>query len=510
MSKRKYANNSRPSTQTNVDPEKLERVHALLMRQMFNTQQSLFGVRTGVGGGSEMGYDGTRDISLVAGYKQILTFDDYFNAYNRQDIATRVVETYPTYTWMNHPEVYETNDPVITDFEKSWNKLVTKHQLFSKFKALDILAGIGQFGVMVIGFDDGGALTSPCDTASSIVYLRPYSEGEVIIKEWELDPTSERYMQPKIYTVRPLEISNISMNGGAPMPIAQFDIHHSRVLHYADGQLNSTVFGTPRLRRVYDRLADITKIVAGSAEMFYRGAWSGYSFEAEPEGEFSDEDKTAMKEMIKNFMMGMDRSLLLKGVKANQLSPSIASPKEHLDAQLTMVSIAASIPKRILAGSEQGKLASTEDAKNWAKQIKCHAENDVEPNLLRPFIDRCIAVGVLTAPKEGEYMVDWKPIEVPTTKDTSESAMNFTSALSMYISGNMYEAMPLVDYLVQVWEYDVARAEAVAKNFDVENLRKIKEEEQKRADDAVKAKADAAATKQLPKPRASKGETSDT
>lgn len=429
--------------------------------------------------GTHNQFSGTRNIREVAGYPEILTYNDYLTAYDRQDVATRVIETYPDYTWIDVPNIYETEKPADTKFEKDIKSLFLSGTVISTLRALDILAGIGEFGLLVIGIDDGGKLDTPALAVAKthkIMYMRPYTEGEVKIKKWDTDPTSERYMLPELYTVTPAEYT--ARSSTLPAISRTFDVHHSRCIHFADNALNSVIYGTPRLKRVYDRLMDILKIVAGSGEMFWRGAYQGFSFEAEADGEFSDDDKTAMKESIQKYLMGMDRAMLLKGVKTNSLAPSVSSPKEHLDAQLTMVSIASRIPKRILTGSEMGKLASTQDAANWAQQIKTRRTNVASPKILRPFIQFCIKNNIISAPmgEEDSYTIEWPALELPTDKDQSEIAMNFTNALVQYATNNLYLVIKFELYLQNVWNYPVERAREVAKQFDTAAFEKLAKE----------------------------------
>ena len=54
-----------------------------------------------------MSFDGKRDIYTSAGYKKALTFDDYYGAYRRQDIARRVVIAPANETWRKPPSVMD-------------------------------------------------------------------------------------------------------------------------------------------------------------------------------------------------------------------------------------------------------------------------------------------------------------------------------------------------------------------------------------------------------------------
>ena len=424
------------------------------------------------GGGTGSQFLGARNIAEVVGYPSELTFEDYFLAYDRQDVATRVVETYPDYTWIEAPEVYESEESKYTPFEAEWLELCSDMDIIGTIKALDILAGIGEYGVLVFGVDDGRELNTPLLPRANLklIYMRPYHQGEITIEQWDTNKNSIRYMLPTVYKITPYEYKDSSIR--APASGASFTVHYTRVLHFADNALNSRIVGVPRLKRVYDRMIDIQKIVAGSGEMFWRGAYQGFSFEADADGEISDDDRVQMKEDIQKYMMGVDRTMLLKGVKTNTLSPSVSSPKEHLDAQLKMVSIASRIPTRILSGSEMGKLASTEDAKNWALQIRTRRTNVAEPRILRPFVKFCTDNGIIPKPA-ASYKIVWPELDIPTDKDQSESAMNFTNALSVYATNKLYLFMPFRDYLMSVWNYPVTLAEEMASKIDTAAFEKM-------------------------------------
>jgi hypothetical protein len=438
------------------------------------------GIRGGAASGPGNQYGGRRSIQEVCGYATNLTFNDYLSAYDRQDIATRIVETYPDYTWIQEPHVFENEKGRDTKFEASWNSHLKETKPLVHLRRLDILSGIGRFGILVIGVNDGKKIDTPLTPATygskvqrKVVYMRPYSEGEVEIEKWDTDSSSPRFGLPVLYKVTPSEAGSIPN-----LAINSFYVHYTRTIHFCDGAINSSVFGVSRLRRVYDRLTDIMKIVAGSAEMFWKGAYSGWSFVMDADAELTTERQTEMKKNIEAFMQGLDRHLLLQGVNPQSHAPNVSSPKDHLDVQLTMIAIASRIPKRIFAGSEMGKMASTQDAENWAKQVAQRRMNTAIPFLVRPYVDFCILNGIIRSPlASSEYFVTWPDLEAPTEKDQSETALNYTNALVAYTSNSLYKVMPLETYLVTVWNVPVAKAAALAENFDPKQFEKDKKEE---------------------------------
>lgn len=125
--------------------------------------------------------DPRRDINKECGYPETyeLTSEKWQDYYERHPIACRVVELFPTECWQITPDIYETDDPnVETPFEQGFKDLAVAlrgqnsyykpeeeivHPIWEYCKRLDILSGIGQFGVMLLGFDDGLSLNQPVE-----------------------------------------------------------------------------------------------------------------------------------------------------------------------------------------------------------------------------------------------------------------------------------------------------------------------------------------------------------
>jgi len=125
--------------------------------------------------------DPRRDINKECGYPETyeITSEKYQEYYERHSIAARVVELMPTECWQITPEVYEDDDPNnTTPFEQAFKDLAVHlrgahsffkaeeevvHPIWEACRRLDILSGIGQYGVMLLGFDDGLSLNQPVD-----------------------------------------------------------------------------------------------------------------------------------------------------------------------------------------------------------------------------------------------------------------------------------------------------------------------------------------------------------
>jgi hypothetical protein len=125
---------------------------------------------------AECHYPATRDI----------TPEQYKQLYDRDSIACRVVQCIAKESWQGQPTVYEAEDPeVTTPFEEAWDALQPMNSGNSWYKAeeagsiweyllrADILSGIGHFGVLLLGFDDGRNLQEPVEGATVVTNANP-------------------------------------------------------------------------------------------------------------------------------------------------------------------------------------------------------------------------------------------------------------------------------------------------------------------------------------------------
>jgi len=376
-------------------------------------------------------HEGNRDMYLVLGYPNDLDYDYYLDRYTRQDIASRIVESAPEATWADDPIIYDGKPPALhtfelqgTEFERAFLHLCKRLPIISRIERGDIVSGIGDFGILLIGLKDGRDLDQPVGFIRSpddIAYLTPYRAGSIDIKEWDDNTASERYGQPVLYTV--------SINDGKGGEQA-VEIHWSRIIHLAEDS-DDGIIGRPRLQGVINRLIDLEKLVGGGSEATWKLMDKGYTFDVSPEFSLDEEDEEKMLTQIQEFEHGLRRILLTRGVNVSQLGSDVVDPTGLFDIILSLISAHTNIPKRMLVGSERGELASSQDEKNWAKVINRRRTRYAEPFILRPFIDRLILIGALPQPINGEYDIAWRPVidltEVDQARVTSSVAASIAS-----------------------------------------------------------------------------------
>lgn len=221
-----------------------------LVRNLATTMRNLQGLRDILNTGQ------TRDLDKEFGYPDLITSEDYWKKFDRADVAARVVSIYPEECFSEAPLIYETEDAEInTAFERAWDALDDELHITSFLLRADILSGIGRFGVILLGLDDGLNLDQPVagfkdpvapkpgdkpqpqknlappippkapapppDPAKAkapqdqpkavdepvpiptrrLLYLRTFDESLVTIKSWEKDAKNPRFGQPITYEI---------------------------------------------------------------------------------------------------------------------------------------------------------------------------------------------------------------------------------------------------------------------------------------------------------------------
>lgn len=367
-------------------------------------------------------YGGNRDLYKALGYPTELSYMDYLGAYNRGGVAEAIINAYPDATWKAFPSIRRAGELLETEeeegeLEREWKKLAKRLKLWAYLKRADILAGIGQYSVIYLGVKDGRALDTHVGKGK-VGYISVYSEENAQVGDLEEDVASPRFGLPKFYLLKTSRTSTGKK------------VHWSRCIHVSEGLLEDDIYGTPRLRSVYNRLMDLEKLNGGSAEMFWRGAFPGYGFKADSDAELSPTDETNMTDEIEEFVHSLKRYLRIQGVEVQEFRPQVASPKDHVEVQYMEIAGAKRIPMRILVGSERGELASTTDESNWLERIAERRLLYAEPFILNELIDRLTLIGEL--PMEDDYEVVWPDLESTNEKAKAEIAQRLTKALTDY------------------------------------------------------------------------------
>jgi hypothetical protein len=381
-------------------------------------------------------YNNQRDMYDALGWPKTVDFDAYWGKFMRNSIAGRVVDAYPEATWATPPKILDGNDEQNEDtpFTTAWKRLVKRIKFFNKIKRADIIAGVGQYGILMYGFNDNSEWDKPVTPSPGLdlVYVQPYAEGRAKILEKVKDRKDPRFGKPLYYEVKPDEKTTLK-------------VHFSRCLHMAEHCLESDTYAAPRMEPVYNELVDLEKICGGSAEMFWRGAFPGYSFEADADADMAGLDTEGMQEQIEKFVHKLERYMKLQGVKVNTLSPTVSDPTHHYDLQINNISARTRIPRRILTGSERGQLASDQDAKAWYRAVSNRRINYAEPMILDEFLNDMGALGILEVPED--YEVLWPELSEMDEGAHAENMRKLSETLARYLASGGDAIIPPAVFL---------------------------------------------------------------
>lgn len=375
--------------------------------------------RAGLARAAGKSFGGKRDLYNALGYPDSITLQMYREMYERGGIASRIVELEPRATWRGGWSVFDDGDPDSeTDFEKGWRELADRLQIWATFTRVDILAGLGDYAVLLIG--GPGPLDQPLEraTAEQIAYVQPYSQEDATVKSLVEDQEDPRFGEPELYTLDRVggERTDSQTPGSSTVATRrknqkQQDVHWSRVIHVADGKLDDQINGQPRLRDVYNLLLDLEKVRGGGAEAFWLRANPGFITKFDEDLEMKPDDIKALKDQMDAFVHGMRRHIAQRNAETTAISAEVADFGGPSSAIIEQIAATKGYPQRILTGSERGELASSEDRSNWNDAIKDRREEFGEPEVVRPFVDRMIALGALPTPREAMYEVGLPDID---------------------------------------------------------------------------------------------------
>ncbi len=419
-------------------------------------------------------YGGSRDIYEALGYKKTITFVDYFDRYTRQDMAKAIIDRPVKATWQGPIELVESEEEEDTEFEKEWLKLNERLKIKTCLTRVDRLTRIGEYGILLLGLDDTKKPEDFVNQVASgrrkLLYIKPFSQDSAIIDSYVSDPRNERYGLPEIYRIVIVDVATKLTN--------EVKVHHSRIIHIVEDNLESEVLGTPCLEVVFNRLMDLEKVVGGDAEMFWRGARPGYAGDMKEGYTMTDTMIEDLKDQIDEFEHNLRRILVNEGITLKELAQQVADPKNHVDIIIQMISAVTGIPKRILTGSERGELSSVQDSEEWRDFVQARREDHAEPNILRPLVDRLIKYGVLPTPENG-YDVKWQDLYSISEKERVNIGKGRAEALREYttnpIAVSMIPPKAFIEYFLGMTTEQITLISAMVNGEVTEEVERLRE-----------------------------------
>lgn len=316
--------------------------------------------------------------------------------------------------------------------------------------------------------------TGPTNT---LLFLRVFDESLVQVVQYEADLRNPRFGQPVMYLITLNDPR--TPHSGIGLPMATLRVHWSRIIHIADNLRSSEIFGVPRMLPVWNRLLDLRKLYAGSAEMYWQGALPGLSFETHPQlGGDVNINIAGMQDMVQKYMSGLQRYLQLRGMSAKTLSPTVVDPTPQIDAVITAICIQLGIPVRVFKGSERGELASSQDDAKWNDRVRYRQHTYVTPRILCPMANRMIQLGIVPKPSMTSskktkitdptginrgFHISWPDLDSQTDENRADIGLKRIQTLQAYVGpgASLSTLITPLDLFTKILNFDDIEASSI-------------------------------------------------
>lgn len=357
--------------------------------------------------------DGKRNYNTIFGYGEDLSYADYYGMFRRSAIANAVVSKIAKACWNEIPKITVDDNEILEEELAVLNKM----GFFRALERADILNRIGNFSVLLIGMPDGLELKQPLGKASGLdrLYFNPYNYDGIEILTWDNDPISERFGLPVTYQLQTTSFGEKKKD----IQTSSVIVHYSRIIHLAEGVLDSSIEGSSALEPAWNKLIDLVKVSGGAGEAFFRNARQQLVLEADKDAQLEQGsvELAALKNNIEAHTNGWDPALRLQNMTAKNLQIQMISPRDSFDVIIEEISGQTGIPIRILTGKGGGTLTGSEDRASWNGVIFDRRSTECN-NYLFQGLEILQEAGLLELPDNAE--IEWPPQAALNEKEQSE------------------------------------------------------------------------------------------
>mgnify|MGYP002630810336 CR=1 FL=1 len=392
--------------------------------------------RSSIFSGFAVSPDGKRNYNMLFGYGDDLSYSDFYALFKRGGFANAVVSKIAKACWRDPPVIRVGQKEVL----KEELLQLKRNGLFRAFERADILNRIGPFSVLVVMVPDGRKLSDPLGSAKDLssINFHPYGYDAIEIVEWDSEPSSPRYGLPLRYNLQ------IVQKGKKDMTTITRIVHWSRIVHMAEGCLDSRIEGLSCLEPIWNSLLDIEKIRGASSEAAFRNARQKFALEAGKDARLATAptDLAAAREEVESFTNGQQDFMRLSNMTARVMQPGLASPRDAFDIAVEEVSGETGIPIRILTGKGGGQLAGSEDRASWNSLVVDRQESVCTEHFIR-FLEILSISGMIKLPDD--YDVIWPVRASLNTMEVAESQFRRGQAINHIMTAITSPAGVMVD-----------------------------------------------------------------
>lgn len=474
--------------------------------------------------------DVRRDVDKECGYPKYVTPDQYKDYYDRKSVPSKVVEFMPRQAFKRGPEIYDDeNEDTTSPFEqfvRDLNDVFHQDQNYHEdeegrgtllndfFRRVVICSRIGRYGIVLIGLNDGKALSEPVDgwnekgsvrttyldkygddlstpkvkgritnkggklvdppyrltfnremaqnyaavsatkkPKDRINFLQCYPEAQARISAVETNEYSRRYGHPVFYQIKS-DKRDLEVDALTGDRLELTQVHWSRVVHVPASGLSSDVYGIPEMQQVLSHLVALDNTYGAADAAYWKRAFDTTYFKTDPKfGASGRVNKTAIREMVYAIEQGFQKHGILEGLEPQSVGGPPADPTAFKDAHIEAICVQKDWPVPVFKGYEIGEQASENNSTHFLSNVASF-QDYCTSKAIAPLFNRLIMYGLAPEPKKGKYKVKWPDLKVETEKEKADLAAVTITALAAYTQGGVEAVVPQMELWTEIFKKD--------------------------------------------------------
>lgn len=367
------------------------------------------------------------------GFKESLSFRDFYNLYRRGGIAHGAVNKVVATCWRTAPWLIEGEEQDEARPETAWERatrpVLRNGQFWKEFKEADKRRLVGRYSALLLHFKDDREWHQPVARGKALERMTPVWESALQIKDYA-PKTGEPAMWS--YTTHTTQ--------GAKS--GDTTIHPDRLFILGDWSKDAIGYLEP----AYNNFVSLEKVEGGSGESFLKNASRQMNINFDPQvnleaiarahGVGVGQLQEIYDEVTREVNQGNDSTIVTQGATVTPLVATVPDPNPTYNVNLQSASAALNIPTKILVGMQTGERASTEDQIEFRGTCQSRRENELNHDISALF-EHLMRVGTLgSAP---EYTVMWDDL----TEATREAKLGNAKVMTEINAFAMSTGAPL-------------------------------------------------------------------
>lgn len=389
--------------------------------------------------GSYHGADRKRQIWDQAGYPELVLPEMLWNESRRTGYAKGIMDIKVGEAWQDDPIVYDGDeDPERrkknpTEFEQAIDKWAEEWELWNRIEGADRRQIVMRYSGLIIFArePEKSAPDKPMQTLvgpEAITKIMPVFETQIEVNEAIQDPNSVDYGQPRHFHFR----SEVVGSRNTWME-QDFILHPSRVVTFAEGADDGSIYGIPEFESYFNALLDLEKTRMSGGEGSYKNSSQKIAINLDPKltQGLSEEQQDDFDNNIDDFNQDMNRALVLAGAEAKSLQATMSDTSSYSKLAENEVAAGSGLPWTIIVGQQTGRLASDEDQTQKNVVIERRQKKWVTP-MVKKMLKKLIEINALPKP-QNKITVCWPDITEPSFSDkvSTSKEMMATNELSV-------------------------------------------------------------------------------